>query len=72
MWKNIDARTWQIIDHKVKERKRQRKDTDVIFNGKRLKKSTVEKETARHRPIDVLTQLALSELCSTAPANFVV
>ncbi|KAL6862834.1 hypothetical protein ACO1O0_003072 [Amphichorda felina] len=55
--RNIDKDTWIIIDRRITKRKREGKDTEVIHCGKRLKPSTVEKETNRHRHKTIFAQL---------------
>ncbi|KPM40877.1 hypothetical protein AK830_g5729 [Neonectria ditissima] len=47
--RNVDKETWASIDRKVSRRKRKGKESQVIHYGKRLKSSTIEKETNRHR-----------------------
>ncbi|KAM5354746.1 hypothetical protein ACJ41O_001393 [Fusarium nematophilum] len=49
MSKNIDGAAWKSIGHVITKRKLQGKDSEVIHSGKRLKQSTVDKETERHR-----------------------
>lgn len=49
--RNIDKATWIIIDRKIAKRKQEGKESQVIHCGKRLKQSTIDKETNRHRDI---------------------
>lgn len=56
--RNIDRETWVSIDHTIAKRKRMGKDSEVIFSGKRLKQSTVERETNRHRDRTIFAQVA--------------
>ncbi|KAF5976978.1 Sex-determining fem-1 [Fusarium coicis] len=55
--KNIDKETWQYIDRKIRKRKDEGKDSDVIHCGKRLKKLKVTKETNRHRETNIFARL---------------
>ncbi|KAK5628355.1 hypothetical protein RRF57_004070 [Xylaria bambusicola] len=55
--KNIDKDTWVKIDHRISKRKREGKDSEVIYCGKRLKPETVKKETDRHRDMSIFAQL---------------
>ncbi|KAM5365302.1 hypothetical protein ACJZ2D_011085 [Fusarium nematophilum] len=57
MSKNIDGRTWKFIDYNITKRKREGKESEVIRSGKRVKQSTVDKETARHRDASIFAQL---------------
>ncbi|RKK83895.1 hypothetical protein BFJ68_g17397 [Fusarium oxysporum] len=59
MSKNIDDKAWKSIDHAITKRKRQGKDSEVIHCGKRLKQSTVDKETNRHRDVSIFARSAL-------------
>ncbi|KAG4272660.1 hypothetical protein FPRO04_10402 [Fusarium proliferatum] len=54
--KYIDRKTWQHIDHKIRKRKEEGKDSDVIRDGKRLKKVKVMKETNRHRETNIFAR----------------
>lgn len=62
--RNIDKHTWAFIDHAIAKRKREGKESQVIYCGKRLKPSTVERETSRHRDRSILAQLAPGKLSS--------
>ncbi|KAI1737635.1 ankyrin repeat-containing domain protein [Xylaria scruposa] len=51
-WKfkrNITQQTWDSVDRHITKRKREGKESEVVHCGKRVKSSTVEKETARYR-----------------------
>ncbi|KAH8736363.1 ankyrin repeat-containing domain protein [Ilyonectria robusta] len=65
--RNIDKATWIIIDRKIAKRKQEGKESQVIHCGKRLKQSTIDKETNRHRDIATGNQ-PLSPL-PTTPAE---
>ncbi|CZR49514.1 uncharacterized protein FPRO_15873 [Fusarium proliferatum ET1] len=54
--KNIDRDTWRYIDQTINKRKREGNESDVILCGKRVKQSTIEKETNRHRDISMPAQ----------------
>ncbi|CVK85268.1 uncharacterized protein FPRN_06855 [Fusarium proliferatum] len=54
--KNIDKETWQYIDRKIRKRKSEGKDSDVIRGGKRLKRVKVTKETNRHRETNIFAR----------------
>ncbi|SCO42943.1 uncharacterized protein FFMR_07103 [Fusarium fujikuroi] len=54
--KNIDKETWQYIDRKIRKRKDEGKDSDVIRDGKRLKRVKVTKETNRHRETNIFAR----------------
>ncbi|KAI1369625.1 ankyrin repeat-containing domain protein [Xylaria arbuscula] len=56
--KNIDENTWVQIDHHINKRKREGKESEVIYCGKRLKPETVKKETGRFRAMGIFAQLA--------------
>ncbi|KAJ3577140.1 hypothetical protein NPX13_g3427 [Xylaria arbuscula] len=56
--KNIDENTWIQIDHHINKRKREGKESEVIYCGKRLKPETVRKETGRFRGMGIFAQLA--------------
>lgn len=64
--RNIDKDTWITIDRRITKRKREGKDTEVIHCGKRLKPSTVEKETNRHRHKTIFAQLGPGRCLSLA------
>ncbi|SCV57763.1 uncharacterized protein FFB14_15310 [Fusarium fujikuroi] len=51
--KNIDRDSWRHIDQTISKRKRDGKDSDVLLCGKRVKQSTIEKETNRHRDTSI-------------------
>ncbi|KAF5637806.1 Sex-determining fem-1 [Fusarium sp. NRRL 52700] len=55
--KNIGKETWQYIDRKIRKRRDDGKDSDVIHCGKRLKKVKVKKETNRHRETNIFARL---------------
>ncbi|KAI0143705.1 ankyrin repeat-containing domain protein [Xylariaceae sp. FL1272] len=68
--KNIDKKTWIFIDHRIKKRKRQGKESEVMHCGKRVKPETVKKETDRHRDTSIFTQLGLQpNATSPLPGN---
>ncbi|KAJ3561254.1 hypothetical protein NPX13_g9020 [Xylaria arbuscula] len=54
--RNISKETWVEIDHCIRKRKREGKDSEVILCGKRLKLETVEKETDRYRDRSIFAQ----------------
>ncbi|KAF5660699.1 Sex-determining fem-1 [Fusarium circinatum] len=54
--KNMDKETWQYIDRKIRKRKDEGKDSDVIHRGKILKKVKVKKETNRHRETNIFAR----------------
>ncbi|KAK4231341.1 ankyrin repeat-containing domain protein [Podospora fimiseda] len=56
--RNIDKETWPYIDNRIQKRKRENKDSEVVFGPKRIKVSTVQKETRRHRDMTVLARIA--------------
>ncbi|KAL5586212.1 hypothetical protein FOBRF1_016082 [Fusarium oxysporum] len=58
MSKNIDDKAWESIDQTITKRKRQGKDSEVIHCGKRVKQSTVDKETYRHRDMSIFARSA--------------
>ncbi|KAI0906918.1 ankyrin repeat-containing domain protein [Ustulina deusta] len=64
--KNISKDAWVEIDHCISKRKREGKDSEVIFCGKRVKRETVEKETNRHRDRTIFAQLAQLTLQQTS------
>ncbi|KAI1377504.1 ankyrin [Hypoxylon crocopeplum] len=49
--KNLSAENWQYIDHSIRKRKSQHKDSVVIFSGVHLRREEVKKRTNRHKPI---------------------
>jgi len=59
--KNMDKSTWLYVGHRVEKRKRQQKKSEVIYNGKRLKPSTIETETERHRDKSTFARLVPGE-----------
>ncbi|KAI0112183.1 ankyrin repeat-containing domain protein [Nemania sp. FL0031] len=65
--KNIDKKTWISIDHRITKRKRDGKESEVIFCGKRMKPETVTRETDRHGDRSTLAQLALQRNSSLPP-----
>ncbi|EXK25060.1 hypothetical protein FOMG_18248 [Fusarium oxysporum f. sp. melonis 26406] len=65
--KNLDQEIWRSISRKVKRRKDIGKDSEVIYNGNRIEKSKVIKETARHRK-SLYNELALRPR-SPSPTN---
>ncbi|KAM0084596.1 hypothetical protein ACKRZS_003165 [Fusarium odoratissimum] len=58
MSKNIGGKAWKSIDNAITKRKRQGKDSEVIHCGKRVKQSTVDKETKRHRDVSIFARFA--------------
>ncbi|KAJ8128472.1 hypothetical protein O1611_g5162 [Lasiodiplodia mahajangana] len=62
--KNIRRDTWVEIDHCIGKRKREGKDSEVIFCGKRVKQETVERETSRHRDRSIFARLAPQPISS--------
>ncbi|KAH7191402.1 hypothetical protein BKA60DRAFT_626203 [Fusarium oxysporum] len=46
--KKIDCDSWKYIDQTINKRKLEGKESDVLLSGKRVKQSTIEKETYRH------------------------
>ncbi|KAM5381194.1 hypothetical protein ACJZ2D_003110 [Fusarium nematophilum] len=52
--KNIDGDLWRSIDRCIGKRKRQGKESDVFHCGKRVKQSTIDKETYRHRDKSII------------------
>ncbi|KAK3365826.1 hypothetical protein B0T24DRAFT_597583 [Lasiosphaeria ovina] len=65
--KNADERTWLYIENRVGKRKRDGKDSEVIFCGKRMKTSTVEKETYRHRGLTFALHFSSPRLRASQP-----
>ena len=45
----MDKSRWKYTGRKISEREKEEKDTEVIYCGRRLKQTTIVKETARHR-----------------------
>ncbi|RBA15872.1 hypothetical protein FPRO05_12093 [Fusarium proliferatum] len=71
--KNIDRDSWRYIDQTINKRKRQGKESDVILCGKRVKQSTIEKETNRHRDISIPAKnLPGSRVQSTASSDQII
>ncbi|KAK3321361.1 ankyrin repeat-containing domain protein [Cercophora scortea] len=64
--RNIPASSWQYAGHRIEKRKLAGKDSLVVFNGKRVKPSTVKKETNRNR---VVTYAAASAPSPSTPPN---
>ncbi|KAK4165959.1 ankyrin repeat-containing domain protein [Cladorrhinum sp. PSN259] len=61
LWKfkrNIDKETWPYIDNRINKRARLGKPSEVIYGGRRVKPSTIEKETKRHQDNTYLAQIA--------------
>ncbi|EXK76187.1 hypothetical protein FOQG_19054 [Fusarium oxysporum f. sp. raphani 54005] len=58
MSKNIDNKAYKSIDHVIKKRKREGKDSEVIYCGVRLKQSIVDKGRNRHRDESIFARLA--------------
>ncbi|KAJ8113951.1 hypothetical protein ONZ43_g5021 [Nemania bipapillata] len=56
--KNVDKKTWAYIDYHITKRKKEDKDSEVIYCGKRMKMETVKKETNRNRDMSIFSQLA--------------
>ncbi|KAM0085667.1 hypothetical protein ACKRZS_001992 [Fusarium odoratissimum] len=54
--KNLDKKTWQYVDRKIRKRRHEGKDSDVIHCGRRLKKLKVTKETNRHRETNIMAR----------------
>ncbi|KAF5576725.1 Sex-determining fem-1 [Fusarium pseudoanthophilum] len=54
--KNIDRDSWKHIDKTITKRKLEGKESDVLLSGKRVKRSTIEKETNRHRNTIIAAQ----------------
>ncbi|KAK2926684.1 Ankyrin repeat [Fusarium oxysporum f. sp. vasinfectum] len=68
--KNIDRDSWRYIDQTINKRKREGKESDVLLCGKRVKQSTIEKETNRHHNTSVPAQnLAESHVQSFASSD---
>ncbi|RWA07075.1 hypothetical protein EKO27_g8041 [Xylaria grammica] len=65
--KNIDKETWIPIDQHITKRKRDGKQSEVIFSGKRIKPETVRRETDRYGDRSTLAQLALQRNSSPPP-----
>lgn len=57
--KNIDKEIWKSIDCHITKRKYDRKESEVILRGKRMKAETVTRETDRYGDRSTLTCLAL-------------
>ncbi|KAF5714106.1 Sex-determining fem-1 [Fusarium mundagurra] len=67
--KNIDRDSWRYIDQTINKRKREGKESDVLLCGKRVKQSTIEKETNRHRderiPAQTLAESIVQSIASS-------
>jgi len=48
--KNIAGEEWKLISIKIQQRKREGKESEVVFNGKIINPKTVRKELRRHAP----------------------
>ncbi|PHH88492.1 hypothetical protein CDD83_7458 [Cordyceps sp. RAO-2017] len=59
--KNLDKSAWLYVGSRIEKRKREGKESEVIYCGKRLKPSTVDKETDRHRDRSIMARLAPRE-----------
>ncbi|KAF4490351.1 Ankyrin repeat-containing domain [Fusarium agapanthi] len=57
IFKNIDRDSWKYIDQKINKRKLEGKESDVLLSGKRVKQSTIENETYRHRDKSIPAQI---------------
>ncbi|KAI1694521.1 ankyrin repeats (3 copies) domain-containing protein [Ditylenchus destructor] len=64
--KYIDCDSWKYIDQTINKRKREGKESDVLLCGKRVKQSTIEKQTNHHRdersPAQNLSGLSYTQL----------
>ncbi|GAW27367.1 putative ankyrin repeat-containing domain protein [Rosellinia necatrix] len=65
--KYVDKKTWISIDHRITKRKRDGKESEVIFYGRRMKTKTVAKETDRHGDRSTLARLGLRRNPSPPP-----
>ncbi|KAF5658857.1 hypothetical protein FDENT_14032 [Fusarium denticulatum] len=54
--KYIDRDSWKYIDQTINKRKWEGKESDVLLCGKRVKQSTIENETNRHRDTSIPAQ----------------
>lgn len=48
--KNIAGEEWKLIGIKIQQRKREGKESEVVFNGKIINPKTLRKELRRHAP----------------------
>ncbi|KAJ3549147.1 hypothetical protein NM208_g659 [Fusarium decemcellulare] len=67
--KNIDKKAWQSIERKINKRKLEGKNSDVIYCGKRLKQSTINKATSRYRETNIFTQISQQHSPPPSPTN---
>ncbi|KAI1331843.1 ankyrin repeat-containing domain protein [Xylariaceae sp. FL0255] len=57
--KNIDKRAWVSIEHRINKRRRNGKKSEVILCGRRVKPTTIKKQTERHCDKSIFSQLGL-------------
>ncbi|KAM0541105.1 hypothetical protein ACHAPJ_013372 [Fusarium lateritium] len=67
--KNMNKSTWQYIDHKITKRKSRGKNSEVIYSGKRLKESAINRGINRHRETSIFAQIAQSNSSPASPGN---
>ncbi|RSL70436.1 hypothetical protein CEP53_001860 [Fusarium sp. AF-6] len=57
-FKQIKKATWRYLDHNIRKRKNQNKESEVIFRGKRLKQENITRGTEDNHKPDTLTLIA--------------
>jgi hypothetical protein len=55
--KNRTAEEWKIIAHKLTERKKEHKESEVVLNGNLINPKKLKKETLRYGPLSAATEL---------------
>ncbi|KAJ4265961.1 hypothetical protein NW762_003934 [Fusarium torreyae] len=67
--RNMNKSTWQYIDHKITQRRSRGKNSEVIYSGKRLKESAINRGINRHRETSIFAQIAQSRSSPASPGN---
>jgi hypothetical protein len=65
--KNITSEAWKVVEHRLRKRRLEGKETEVLLNGIIVDKKRLKKEISRHVPLSVTyTQGKAQEPCTNA------
>jgi len=65
--KHLRQEDWRSIDYKITKRKREGKESHVIFSGAIMNPEKVKKEINRHREVSIFNRLRTSQCLSLKP-----
>ncbi|KAH8684351.1 ankyrin repeat-containing domain protein [Tricladium varicosporioides] len=70
--KNRTAEEWKIVAHKLAERKKEHKKSEVVLNGSLINPKKLRKETLRYRPLPTEIEVFPAVPPAPTPEGFII